>query len=139
MCDKTSTFPTMYLVQVFPGELLSPTHPDPNNPDIILARSEFERRRTYTALLERGLVGGCEHPLFVLVRECLSNAPERRPTTSHLLSTLEGMRTETEGGLLQLDIARVKTVRTLKAKDKRIEILQVGRGCGLVGVVYCWL
>ena len=84
-------------------------------------------------------MGGCEHPLFVLVRECLSNAPERRPTTSHLLSTLEGMRTETEGGLLQLDITRVKTVRTLKAKDKRIEILQVGRGCGLVGVVYCWL
>ena len=129
----------MYPIQVFPGELLSPTHPDLNNPDIILARSEFERRHTYTVLLERGLVGGCEHPLFVMVRECLSNAPERRPTTSHLLSTLEGMRTETEGGLLQLDIARVKTVRTLKAKDKRIEVLQVGSVCGLMGVVYCRL
>ena len=132
----TLPLPTMHPIQVFPGDLFSPTHPDPNNPDIILARSEFERRRTYTDLLERGLVGGCEHPLFVIVRECLSNAPERRPTTSHLSSTLEGMRTETEGGLLQLDIARVKTVRTLKAKDKRIEVLQVSSGCSLVGVVY---
>ena len=117
-------------IQVFPGDLLSPTHPDPRNPDIILGRSEFERRCTYTALLERGLVGGCEHPLFIMTRECLSNATEKRPATSHLLSTLEGMRTETEGGLLQLDIARVKTVRTLKAKDRRIHVLQVGSECG---------
>ena len=111
---------------MFPGDLLSSTLPDPRNPNLILARSEFERRRTYTALLERGLVGGCEHPIFVLVRECLSNALERRPATSHLLSTLEGIRTETDDELLQLDIARVKNVRTLKAKDKRFEILQVG-------------
>lgn len=66
------------------------------------------------------------------MRECLSNALDRRPTTSHLLSTMERIRTETDGELLQLDIARVKNVRALKEKDKRIEILQVGMLCGII-------
>ncbi|XP_064389638.1 uncharacterized protein LOC135337606 isoform X4 [Halichondria panicea] len=112
------------LTQVFPGDLLAPTYSDPNNPDHLLARSEFERRGLYTALLERSLAGGREHPLFGLVRECLANTPERRPTTAELLSSLEEVGREMEGGLLQLDIARVKTARTLRAKEKRIEALQ---------------
>ncbi|XP_064407286.1 uncharacterized protein LOC135352078 isoform X3 [Halichondria panicea] len=112
------------LTQVFPGDLLAPTYSDPNDPDHLLARSEFERRDPYTALLERSLVGGREHPLFGLVRECLANTPERRPTTAELLSSLEEVGREMDGGLLQLDIGRVKTVRILKAKEKRIEALQ---------------
>ncbi|XP_064407546.1 uncharacterized protein LOC135352311 [Halichondria panicea] len=112
------------LTQVFPGDLLAPTYSDPNNPDHLLARSEFERRGPYTALLERSLAGGREHPLFGLVRECLANTPERRPTTAELLSSLEEVGREMDGGLLQLDIARVKTARTLRAKEKRIEALQ---------------
>ncbi len=110
---------------MFPGDLLAPTYSDPNNPDHLLARSEFERRGTYTALLERSLAGGREHPLFGLVRECLANTPDRRPTTAELLSSLEEVGREMDGELLQLDIARVKTARTLRAKEKRIETLQV--------------
>ncbi|XP_064407277.1 uncharacterized protein LOC135352075 isoform X2 [Halichondria panicea] len=112
------------LTQVFPEDLLAPTYSDPNNPDHLLARSEFERRGPYTALLERCLAGGREHPLFGLVRECLANTPERRPTTAELLSSLEEVGREMDGGLLQLDIGRVKTARTLRAKEKRIEALQ---------------
>ncbi|XP_064407483.1 cyclin-dependent kinase-like 2 isoform X4 [Halichondria panicea] len=112
------------LTQVFPGDLLAPTYSDPNNPDHLLARSEFERRGPYTALLERSLAGGREHPLFGLVRECLANTPERRPTTAELLSSLEEVEREMDGGLLLLDIGRVKTARTLRAKEKRIEALQ---------------
>ncbi|XP_064407476.1 mitogen-activated protein kinase kinase kinase kinase 4-like isoform X4 [Halichondria panicea] len=112
------------LTQVFPGDLLAPTYSDPNNPDHLLARSEFERRGPYTALLERSLAGGREHPLFGLVRECLANTPERRPTTAELLSSLEEVGRGMDGGLLQLDIGRVKTARTLRAKEKRIEALQ---------------
>ena len=74
------------------------------------------------ALLEKSLAGGREHPLFGLVRECLANTPERRPTTAELLSSLEEVGREMDGGLLQLDIARVKTLR---AKEKKIEALQV--------------
>ena len=110
---------------MFPGDLLAPTYSDPNNPDHLLARSEFERRGPYTALLERSLAGGREHPLFGLVRECLANTPERRPTTAELLSSLEEVEREMDGGLLLLDIGRVKTARTLRAKEKRIEALQV--------------
>ena len=114
-------------MQVFPGNLLPPTYFDPNNPDHILGRSEFERRSVYTTRLEKrlDLVGGREHHLFGVVRECLANNPERRPTTSDLLSSLEEVGTETEGGLLQLDIARVKTARSLRAKERRIQELQV--------------
>ena len=70
-------------------------------------------------------MGGREHSLFGVVRECLANNPERRPNTSDLLSSLEEVGTETEGGLFQLDIARVKTARTLRAKERRIQVLQV--------------
>ena len=49
-------------------------------------------------------MGGREHPLFGVVRECLANNPERRPTTSDLLSSLEEVGTETEGGLLLHDM-----------------------------------
>ena len=112
-----------------PGKIFSPpTYPDPNNPDHLLARSEFERRSVYTSHLERSLVGGREHRLFGVVRECLANNPERRPTTSNLLSSLEEVGTEAEGGFLQQDIARVKTARSLRAKDRRIQELQVRSG-----------
>ena len=113
--------------QVFPGDLLSPTYPDPNNPDRLLGRSEFERRSVYTSHLKKklDLMGGREHRLVGVVRECLANNPERRPTTSDLLSSLEEVGTETEGGLLRLDIARIKTFRSLRAKERRIQELQV--------------
>ena len=81
----------------------------------------------YTSHLKKklDLMGGREHRLVGVVRECLANNPERRPTTSDLLSSLEEVEIETEGGLLQLDITRVKTVRSLRAKERRIQELQV--------------
>ena len=122
-------------MQVFPGSLLPPTYHDPNNPDHLLARSEFERRNVYISHLERSLVGGREHHLFGVVRECLANNPERRPSTSDLLSSLEVVGTEMEGGLLQLDIGRVKTTRSLRAKDRRIQELQVRASeCSLTAI-----
>ena len=82
----------------------------------------------YTSCLEKSLIGGREHQLFSMVRGCLANNPERRPTTSDLLSSLEEVETklELEGSLLQLDIAKVKTARSFRAKDCRIQELQVG-------------
>ncbi len=76
------------------------------------------------ALLDKNLLGGHGHPLFGLVRECLSNIPERRPTTANLLSSLEAVGREMEGGMLLHDIAQVKNTRAFKAKDKIIETLQ---------------
>ena len=79
----------------------------------------------YTSHLAKSLAGGQENQLFGVVTECLANNPERRPTTSDLLLSLEEVGTKMEGGLLQLDIARVKTARSLKAKERRIQELQV--------------
>ena len=83
-------------LQVFPGDLLSHTYPDPNNPDRLLGRSEFERRSEYISRLKMKL-GGQEHRLFGVVRECLANNPERRPTTSDLLSSLEEVGSRDRG------------------------------------------
>ena len=81
----------------------------------------------YTSHLKKklDLMGGREHRLVGVVRECLANNPERRPTTSDLLSSLEEVGTETEGGLLLHDISRVKTVRSLRAMERRIQELEV--------------
>ncbi len=65
-------------LQVFSGDLLAPTYSDPNNLDHLLARSEFKHRGFF---FERSLAGGHEHPPFGLMRECLANTPEKRPTT----------------------------------------------------------
>ena len=57
------------------------------------------------------------HPAIVLlVKECLNNAPDRRPTTDDLLARLEMMREEVEGeyGVVRLDMAKVKLAKQVK-------------------------
>ena len=71
--------------------------PDPNNPDIVLGRSEVERRREYIERLEGELRGGEHHPLTQMVKQCLQNAPSRRPTTEQLMTELQGVRASIEG------------------------------------------
>ena len=66
--------------------------------------------------------------LVELVRQCLHNTPERRPSTKDLLSRLRAVRSEVEdafGGNKQLNIANIIIVKEMKIKDKRIQELQV--------------
>ena len=68
------------------------------------------------------------HPALVeLVKECLHNAPERRPTTDDLLARLQRMREEVEGGygggVVKLDLSKMKLLKEVKIKDRRIEEL----------------
>ena len=66
--------------------------------------------------------------LVELVRQCLHNTPERRPSSKDLLSRLRAVRREVEvafGGNKQLNIANVIIVKEMKMKDKRIQELQV--------------
>ena len=68
-------------------------------------------------------------PILVeLVRQCLHNTPERRPSSKDLLSRLCAVRREVEvafGGNKQLNIANVIIVKEMKIKDKKIQELQV--------------
>ena len=87
----------------------------------------MERRGEYIELLEKQV--DWIHPALVqLVRQCLHNAPERRPTTNDVLGRLQRLKVEVEGvyggSLVKLDINRVLLAKEIKRKDKRIEELR---------------
>ena len=71
---------------------------------------------------------GRYHPALVeLVKECLHNSPDQRPTTDDLLARLQRMREEVEGeygGSVKLDMVRVRLAKEVKTKDRRIEELK---------------
>ena len=69
------------------------------------------------------------HPVLVeLVRQCLHNVPERRPTTNDVLGRLQRLKVEVEGvyggSFVKLDIGRVLLAKEMKMKDKRIDELR---------------
>ena len=89
-------------------------------------RTELECRGKYIDLLEAQI--GSNHPALVeLVKECLLNAPDRRPTTDDLLARLQRMREEVEGeygGIqVKLDLPKMRMARELRQKDRRLEEL----------------
>ena len=123
-------------LQKFPGDLLTSTYYNPSNREVILARTEVERRGRYIALLEAPARIGVLYPdLVQLVKQCLQNIPDQRPSTDELLATLQRMKVEVEGeygGPMRLDMVRVRLAKEVKLKDRRIgELtqLQVSRTC----------
>ena len=113
---------------MFPGDLLESTYPNPNDHDIVLGRSEVERRRIYVELLQKEFRDGENHPLTQMVKQCLRNAPSRRPTTEQLVTTLEGVKADIEGAygeLVKLDaIRQVVTMKHFERKDRKTDELQ---------------
>ena len=80
-------------------------------------------------MLLEGLIGRYHPSLVELVKQCLHNAPHQRPTTDELLARLRRMREEVEGeyggGLVKIDMAKMRLVKELKLKDRRSEQQQV--------------
>ena len=107
---------------MFPGDLLEPNYPDPNNPRQLLARSEADRRGNYFERLERKLQESAGYPLVGVVRQCLENIPEERPTAEQLVRVLEGLKGDIEGPCGELTIVdavrQVKTAMALKKKSR---------------------
>ena len=108
---------------MFPGDLLEHNYPDPNNPRQLLARSEVDRRGTYFERLERVLHReSAGYPLVGVVKQCLENIPEERPTAEQLVRVLEGLKGDIEGPcgkLATADAARqMMTALALKRKGK---------------------
>ena len=106
--------------QEFPGDLLEPNHPDPNNPEQLLGRSEVSRRGNYFERLERKLQESAGYPLVGVVKQCLKNIPEERPTAEQLVRVLEGLKGDIEGPCGELTIMdAMRTVKTTMALKKR--------------------
>ncbi len=101
------------LVQDFPYPT-APTTVDPNNPGVIVACSEIERRSEQMEQLSRQL-GGRRHPLVQLVTQCLHNDPRQRPSARQVLSQLEGMRAEIEDPYQ--DMSKLELIQALMARE----------------------
>ena len=67
------------------------------------------------------------HPALVeLVKQCLHNAPEDRPSTEEVLARLQGLMVEIEGeygGNIRLDMKKLRLAKEGKMKDRRLEEL----------------
>ena len=115
-------FTLLQLSQRFPGDLLPITFYEAGN---LQARNEVQRREQYIEILE-ALVGRYHPALVELVKECLHNDPDQRPTTGDMLARLRRVREEVEGQYgypFKLDMARVRLAKEVQIKDRRIEEL----------------
>lgn len=74
------------ILQVFPGNLLPYTYPDPSNPDRLIARTEVERRKNYVDQCVTKL--GNKSPVIYILSRCLSDVPQKRPTAAQILDML---------------------------------------------------
>ena len=84
---------------------------------MIQGRSELERRGRYVELLE-SLINPLHPALVQLVKQCLHNVPDQRPSTDELLATLQRMKVEVEGEYgdpVKLGVERVKLEEEMKA------------------------
>ncbi len=79
---------------------------DPDNPGVLVARSEVQRRSRQMEQLSQQL-GGETHSLVQLVTQCLHNDPRQRPSARQVLSQLEKIRAQIEDpyeGLSKLEL-----------------------------------
>ena len=101
---------------------MEPNYPDPNNPRQLLAHSEVDRRGNYFERLERKLQESAGYPLVGVVRQCLENIAEERPTAEQLVRVLEGLKEDIEGPCGKLATAdavrQVMTTMALKKKSR---------------------
>ena len=111
--NNLTTFP----VQDFPKDLLPPNYPDPNSRGRLVALTEVERRGKYIDQLHQQL--GERHPMVQLVKECLDNDPEYRPSSEDVLQRLEGMRSHIRDPYQ--DLTKVEMMKLLEQKDREVQ------------------
>ena len=87
--------------------------PDPRNPDAVIPISEIERRAEYLQEI------GNDHPLMVMIHQCLSNVPARRPEAPILLDQISTILS----ALPQPFINQVEMVQRLQLLETRIQML----------------
>ncbi len=103
------------VVQDFPYPT-APNRIDPNNPGMLVARSEIQRRSKQIKQLSQQL-GGERHPLVQLVTLCLHNDPRQRPSARQVLTQLEGTRAQIEDRYQ--DMSKLELIQALEVKERR--------------------
>ena len=76
----------------------------------------MQRREEYIKLLHHQL--GEQHPLVLLVKQCLDDDPSERPTAQELLQQLENVRAQIEAPYQHLN--KLEAMRALREKDKAL-------------------
>lgn len=77
----------------------------------------------YFILLSFQNLGGRNHAFLVLIRECLNNAPSRRPDAREILRRLNQFRVGAEGDQVHMD--RLELMEQLQVVQKDLADLQV--------------
>lgn len=120
---STSTILLFKHLQAFPGNLLPCTYQNSDN--VVCGRTEVERRKEHTDIMEAEF-GRLHQDLVLLVKQCLHNAPEKRPSTDELLSGVKKARNSVEGKYgcpVKLDMEKVKLAKEIRIKDQKIDQL----------------
>ena len=76
------------IIHIFCGRWPLPggaNHVDPSNPQVLIPRTEAERRDEYLQEV------GEDHPLMALIQDCLSNYPPHRPDAEEILRRVKGV------------------------------------------------
>ena len=71
-----------------------------------------------------------DHPALIqLIKQCLHNVPDQRPSTDELLATLQRMKVEVEGEYggspIKLNMMRVRLAKEVKLREQKIREQQV--------------
>ena len=106
-------------MQVFPGTLLHYNYRDPRDPRRLIGRTEVQRRDEYIKLLHKQL--GEQHPLVLLVKQCLDDEPSERPSAQELLQQLEDIKRTQIADPYQ-HLTKLEAMRMLKEKDTQVEV-----------------
>ena len=74
------------------SNLLAPVSPDPKNPELVIGRSEVERRKHYMDMLYMKFASSQD--VSSLIRQCLSNNPDSRPSALQAIEVFDEMNHE---------------------------------------------
>jgi len=107
------------VIQEFPLPT-APTYMDPDNPGMILGRSEVQRRARFIGELKERLGG--EHRLVHLITQCLQNDPRRRPSAREALHQLDEMKPKIEDPYERVN--KLEMIQTLGKMTAQIHQLE---------------
>ena len=104
------------LSQTFPKPL-SATYIDPRR--MIVARTELQRRGNYMQQIHNKFRE--DHPLIQMIKRCLKNLPEDRPTIHGVVQFLEQARAEIDDG--EYDMSKLALVQALSQRTGELQFL----------------